>query len=68
MDCILGKRKALKEICCDLLGLCKNKDDVPYNGILRFLGIQKTNMLGSTDDLIYSDDDPYPDDRMKKDL
>lgn len=60
------KEKALKEICCDLLGLCRNKDDVPYNGILRFLGIQKTNMLGSTDSLIYSDDDPYPDDRMKK--
>lgn len=60
------KEKALKEICCDLLELCRNKDDVPYNGILRFLGTQKTNMLGATDDLIYSDDDPYPDDRMKK--
>ena len=35
------KEKALKEICCDLLGLCKNKDDVPYNGILRFFGNSK---------------------------
>ena len=60
------KEKALKEICCDLLVLCRNKDDVPYNGILRFLGNQKTNMLGPMDELIYSDDDPYPDDRMKK--
>ena len=25
------KEKVLKEICCDLLGLCRNKDDVPYN-------------------------------------
>ena len=60
------KEKILEDICCNQLRLCSTKDDVKYNEILRFISIQKTNMLSPTDNLIFYDDEPYMDLCMRK--
>lgn len=59
------KEKIMQTICCDRMNLC-SKDDVPYNDILRFIGKQKNAMLSTTDELIYSDDDPFSKKNMKE--
>ena len=59
------KEKIMQTICYDRMNLC-SKDDVPYNDILRFIGKQKNAMLSTTDDLIYSDDDPFCKNNMKE--
>lgn len=60
-----GKEKIMQTICYDRMNLC-SKDDVPYNDILRFIGKQKNAMLSTTDELIYSDDDPFSKNNMKE--
>ena len=55
----------MQTICYDRMNLC-SKDDVPYNDILRFIGKQKNAMLSTTDELIYSDDDPFSKNNMKE--
>lgn len=59
------KEKVMQTICYDRMNLC-SKDDVPYNDILRFIGKQKNAMLSTTDELIYSDDDPFSKNNMKE--
>lgn len=59
------KEKIMQTICYDRMNLC-SKDDVPYNDILRFIGKQKNAMLSTTDELIYSDDDPFSKNNMKE--
>lgn len=59
------KEKVMQTICYDKMNLC-SKDDVPYNDILRFIGKQKNAMLSTTDELIYSDDDPFSKNNMKE--
>lgn len=52
------KEKLLQEICmCD-------KDELPYNDIMRFIGVQKNNMIKNLNDLIYISDMPYKDEEM----
>lgn len=59
------KEKIMQTICYDRMNLC-SKDDVSYNDILRFIGKQKNAMLSTTDELIYSDDDPFSKNNMKE--
>lgn len=59
------KEKVMQTICYNRMNLC-SKDDVPYNDILRFIGKQKNAMLSTTDELIYSDDDPFSKNNMKE--
>lgn len=58
------KEKAMQAICCDRMNLC-GKNDVPYNEILRFIGIQKFQMLKPNNNLIYPTDLPFKNSKMK---
>lgn len=54
------KEKILQEICmCD-------KDELPYNDIMRFIGVQKNNMIKDIGHLIYISDMPYSNERMQQ--
>ena len=59
------KEKVINDICSSL-GLCSNPEDVPFNEIMTFIALQKTNMLKPTDELIYKDDIPFSKEDMKK--
>lgn len=52
------KEKVLTDICCKKLSLCK-RDDLPYNNIMRFFSLQKTNNLSPSDQLVFPKDIPF---------
>ena len=54
------KEKVLQDICgCD-------KDELPYNELMRFISVQKNNMVKNLDELIYISDMPYKDKEMQR--
>ena len=54
------KEKLLQDICgCD-------KDELPYNELMRFIAAQKNNMVKNLDDLIYIPDMPYKNEKMQR--
>lgn len=57
------KERCLFDIC-KKLGLCSVQDDMPYNKLLKFIAVQKTNMR-NPDNLIYGSDLPFTNDNMK---
>ena len=52
------KEKALTDICCKKLSLCK-RDDLPYNNIMRFFSLQKIHNLSPSDQLKFPKDIPF---------
>lgn len=59
------KEKLIKDICYEKLHLCL-PDDVPYNEILTFIALQKTNMLKPKDSLIYPPNIPFQEKLMQR--
>lgn len=57
------KENCLFEIC-KRNGLCKMKEDLPFNDLMQFITLQKTNMRKSTH-LIYDTSLPYTNAKMK---
>ena len=59
------KEKVINDTCLSM-SLCSDATDVPFNEIMTFIALQKTNMLKPTDELIYKDDIPFSKEDMKK--
>lgn len=57
------KEKAIQDICTSLQ-LCEI-EDVPYNGIMTFIALQKVHMKKPTDSLIYPSEMPFQAQDMK---